>query len=114
VIVRDKEKLNLYMAEWRSKNAATWKPYQRSNQLLRKFGLTIEQYEGMKEKQQNKCAICGSSSTGNGKDWCVDHSHTTNKVRGLLCNSCNLIIGHANDNVDILEKAIAYLVEMEK
>ena len=35
--------------------------------------------------------------------------HTTDEIRGLLCNKCNLMIGHARDSVDILLAAIEYL-----
>lgn len=56
--------------------------------------------------QNNKCAICGIDIKDNGV---VDHSHITNKVRGILCNKCNVLLGMARDNVDILKKAIDYL-----
>lgn len=39
----------------------------------------------------------------------VDHCHASNKVRGLMCASCNFLLGNARDNVEILEKAIKYL-----
>jgi hypothetical protein len=39
----------------------------------------------------------------------VDHNHTTNKIRALLCSNCNLILGHAKDNKEILIKLSEYL-----
>jgi hypothetical protein len=41
----------------------------------------------------------------------VDHDHITGKVRGLLCNDCNLGIGHFKDNIEKLKLAIKYLEE---
>jgi hypothetical protein len=40
---------------------------------------------------------------------CIDHDHTTLKVRGILCNKCNFGIGQLNDNIERLENAITYL-----
>lgn len=54
------------------------------------------------------CAICGGQPT-NGRRLAIDHSHVTDEIRGLLCNKCNLLVGHAKDSVDILRAAIVYL-----
>jgi hypothetical protein len=35
--------------------------------------------------------------------------HKTNKIRGLLCYKCNLILGFVNDDINILQSAIFYL-----
>ena len=84
--------------------------------LKRKYGITINEYNRMLNSQNNKCAVCNSTSKGkkNAKYFSVDHCHTTGKVRGLLCNHCNAGIGNMKDDVVILEKAIAYLREMNK
>ena len=39
----------------------------------------------------------------------VDHCHKTNTLRDLLCHQCNSFLGHAKDNIEILQKAIDYL-----
>jgi len=70
-----------------------------------KYGLTEDQYKQLFLQQENKCAICGKIYDM----LCVDHDHKTNKVRGLLCNQCNLILGNAGDNKEILGNAIKYL-----
>lgn len=72
---------------------------------LKKFGLTIEQFETMVNEQGRACAICGDSP----ETLCVDHCHNTGKVRGLLCHGCNRGIGLLRDNPDILRKAAAYV-----
>lgn len=74
----------------------------------RRYGLTVEQYE--KIRDQDTCDICGLHAHQhlNGRLH-IDHDHSTNEVRGMLCNSCNLILGHAQDNPEILLRAINYL-----
>jgi hypothetical protein len=77
--------------------------------LLRwKYGLTPEAWDEMFERQGRACASC-RSDTSKGKRFHTDHCHKTNKVRGILCHHCNLMIGHAKDNVRTLEAAIEYL-----
>lgn len=83
--------------------------------LKRSFGadFTFEQYAEMAEAQDNKCAICQQAETemqrGVLKALCVDHDHTTGKVRGLLCTACNTGLGKFRDDPLILASAIAYL-----
>ena len=36
------------------------------------------------------------------------------KVRGILCGGCNLALGHAKDNMMILEGLVAYLRSARK
>ena len=43
---------------------------------------------------------------------CVDHDHKTMRVRGLLCVQCNFLIGHAKEDVSILNSAIIYVKEL--
>lgn len=39
----------------------------------------------------------------------VDHCHTSNKVRGLLCGGCNVGIGMFREDKAIFLAALAYL-----
>jgi len=73
--------------------------------LQKAYGITLEDYENMKHKQDHKCLICFTEP----KILYVDHCHTNKHVRGLLCPKCNLLLGHAKDSVDILQQAINYL-----
>lgn len=72
------------------------------------YGLTPQQREALWLKQEKKCAICKKTLIEWRKSR-VDHDHDTKKVRGILCNDCNLLLGHAKDNVVILQAAIVYL-----
>ena len=74
---------------------------------LRKYGITKEEYDSRLAKPNFKCAVCLLEVPPT--EWKVDHCHTTGKVRGLLCNHCNLMLGHSRDNTDTLRRAIDYL-----
>lgn len=71
--------------------------------------ITHDVYLQMLEQQDNKCAICLTSDADLEKLLSVDHCHTTGRVRGLLCNNCNLALGNFKDSITNLEQAIKYL-----
>lgn len=83
--------------------------------LLRKYGLTIEDYELTLAAQGYGCAICGAPK-GNDKAKMlhIDHNHKTGKTSGLLCNFCNHGLGFFKDDPALLKEAIAYLNWYEK
>ena len=83
--------------------------YNKKWRLKYNYGITLEDYNRLLEKQNGACAICGTTSTGKRKSFYVDHDHKTNEVRGLLCNQCNSGLGNLGDNIEIIEKAIKYL-----
>ena len=74
-----------------------------------KYNITIEEYQELFNKQQGCCAICGKHQLEFKRPLSVEHCHITNKVRGLCCQNCNTIIGHAHDDIIVLQKAIKYL-----
>ena len=55
---------------------------------------------------QTVCDCCGLEQV---KRLVTDHIHGTTIIRGLLCHSCNTGIGKLGDNIEGLEKALAYL-----
>jgi hypothetical protein len=71
---------------------------------LQKRGLTLDQYAAIEEAQDWTCAICGRDG-----ELHLDHDHTSNKVRGLLCQRCNLGIGQFADNPATLLSAARYM-----
>lgn len=75
---------------------------------MRKYGLTLEDYDSLLEAQSRVCKICGKEHT-KGKPLVVDHCHKTGLVRGLLCGPCNSGLGFMRDNEDLLLSAIKYL-----
>jgi len=89
-----------------------------TNSSLKMYGLSIEQYNALLNKQNGVCAICSRECKVQSKRFkegksnrplIIDHCHKTNKIRGLLCSNCNIMIGMAEDNINLLQKAIDYL-----
>ena len=80
---------------------------------LRKYGITQDDYDRMLHDQGNKCPICKTADPGT-KGWCIDHCHDTGNVRSLLCNPCNMAIGQANENPDVLRAMADYVEAWEK
>ena len=74
-------------------------------------GITHEERDKLLEAQDNKCAACGAEEPGSTKGWHVDHCHTTDKIRGVLCASCNIAIGQAGDSPERLRQMATYLEE---
>ena len=82
---------------------------------FKSFGVTQEDFEGMLEGQDGKCALClismddYSKISQNNRVFSVDHCHSTGKIRGLLCDKCNRGLGFFKDDIEALKRAIEYL-----
>lgn len=75
-----------------------------------KYGLTVETFDALVERQSGCCAICRILFTDiDARHLHVDHNHKTGAVRGLLCHGCNTAIGLFNDDPERLEAALRYL-----
>lgn len=100
-------------------NDPKYKDYQRNTSLRATYGITLEEYRIMLDEQGGVCAICKLPErrkhprTSDPMLLAVDHCHNTNQVRGLLCSTCNIMLGHAQDDIKILAQAIQYLTEWE-
>ena len=120
---RHPEKVAKRLKRWRTKNADRVRAGKRASyhrnrdktvQLLRKkhlqekYGLTVAQYEAMHRRQGGKCKVCREPEKTNAR-LAVDHCHTTGRVRGLLCKSCNWGIGLLKDDAKLLRRAAGYL-----
>jgi hypothetical protein len=126
--------VNTWERENRKRNPEKYKKYEenyikkhgririRKMEVARLHGLTIEQYDSLFDEQNHKCKICGLEETRKGSSGdvaplCVDHCHKCRdkghlgllNVRALLCAKCNLMIGYAEDKIETLKSAIAYL-----
>lgn len=80
------------------------------NHIRRKYNLSLQEYNALLLNQNNKCKICERDfkSLAKWNNACVDHSHKTGKVRGILCRQCNLTLAYI-ENFEIWEKAQNYL-----
>jgi hypothetical protein len=92
-----------YMKKMRGEGTKAYSHY------YKKYGLTQEEVIQMHEERLGKCDICGCQTDHRYDKLCVDHSHDTGKVRGLLCFSCNTALGNFKDNIENLKNAISYL-----
>lgn len=84
------------------------KARERETYLLRKFGLTLADYDELLQLQGNACAICRRPAPEDGSLH-VDHDHETGQVRGLLCFSCNQALGSLQDDIPTVRNALLYL-----
>lgn len=57
-------------------------------------------------RQVTECVICGDTQD---QQLAIDHNHDTGEFRGILCTSCNSVLGLAGDNPEILDRASDYL-----
>jgi len=96
-----------YNKQWDKKNPQK----KRDNHLKWRLGIPYGTYERMFAEQNGRCAICKRTDSGSRvtQAFHVDHDESTKKVRGLLCQQCNIGIGHFFHRTDFLEAAIAYL-----
>lgn len=105
------ELIRAYQQAYREKNREALRHRERE----RKFGISRQEYAELFLKQNGVCAICKQPETatrfGKVKALCVDHCHTSGKVRGLLCSDCNTGIGKMKENREALLSAIRYLDE---
>ena len=83
-----------------NRRATYYKPHEF---MRRKFSLTEDQYNDLMSNEN--CKTCGEKM---GKK-CIDHCHSTNKIRGVLCNNCNTALGLIRDNRQTLKNMRQYL-----
>jgi len=74
--------------------------------LRSKFGMTLEDYDGLLAAQEGGCAICGEQPTG-GQSMHIDHWQTD--VRGILCVRCNNGLGQFKESPELLLRAAEYV-----
>jgi len=104
-----KAKRATYMRRWDRNQPMD----QREKDLKRRFGLSLGEYDDLIQKQQGGCAICGGKDQ-TGRRLSVDHDHSTDQVRGLLCGNCNRALGAFQDNPVLIERAARYLRSFRK
>lgn len=70
--------------------------------------MTENDYEKMFKKQKGLCAICRTDKKSKFGYLVIDHNHSNEKIRGLLCFKCNMILGFL-ENKKVLKAALKYL-----
>jgi len=100
-----KQCVQIYAKEWYA--SPMGKKSHRYSMVKRKYGLSAEQYDTL--MQTKACMVCERNFSKTIKPH-IDHDHVTGRVRGLICASCNIVLGNARDSLDTLRNAIDYLV----
>lgn len=106
---REREKNKIRHKKWREKHPDDWREIQHWSFVKRKYGITKEEYFKLLERQSGVCAICGREDHEHYDNFAIDHDHETGEIRGLLCRSCNLLVGYAKDDPYLLLSAAEYL-----
>lgn len=86
---------------------ATVKEMKIARRRLKPYGITPEDYTKKWNAQGGVCNICGGDNEI--RALAVDHCHTTGRIRGLLCDTCNVMLGCAKDKPALLLRAAQYL-----
>lgn len=96
-----------------SGQSSAYSPEKRRKWMLKsKYGLSVEQFEEMWDRQDGKCPSCGDAlvlGTKNGAH--VDHCHSTGRVRGVLCGLCNVALGYLKDDPKRIMGLHGYMLE---
>lgn len=109
----NKERVNKKTRERRKNNFLSHKAIE----LKRRFGLDFSEYERMLIRRNGLCDICRKINVRANRKYgtlVVDHCHDTLKIRGLLCDSCNLALGLLKHDIKIIEAAVNYLQNHEQ
>lgn len=96
--------------EWAYANPMRSRAHKRKYWLMKKFGMTMADYDAVVQSQLGLCAICGGTlSDPRGFYPHIDHDHATGKFRGVLCFSCNGGLGNFKDSPEVMRAAADYI-----
>ncbi len=82
----------------------------RNTQLKYLYNITLEDYDKLFKQQRGCCSVCKRPQSKLTRTLAVDHNHQTGKIRGLLCDLCNLNMEWYEKNKWRLEQ---YLIAKE-
>jgi len=97
---------NARLRAWRKTNPTAAARNDKKGRLKSKYGITAEQVEDMRSRQNGRCAICECKTTR----LFVDHCHTKGHVRALLCQTCNTFLGWYEKKADAILRFQKYLL----
>ena len=102
-----------YQKRYKAENPDKKKQSRNKTHLKLRYGLTPQDKQKMLDDQNNCCAICKTEFI-DAKATHVDHNHSTNELRGILCRNCNVGLGHFKDSKSLLLDAVEYLTRYER
>lgn len=94
---------------WKEANEEKYKATDRRGHLRRTYGISLEQYEELLDKQNGSCFVCERPQHMFNLKLAVDHDHKTGEIRGLLCSHCNQKIIGRERRPEIFKRAAQYL-----
>lgn len=100
---------NTSRRERKRANPEKYKRGERLRSVKFEYGLDEKGLSALERKSQGRCEICATPFSDLPRAADIDHCHTTQKVRGMLCSNCNTGIGLLKDDVQIMESAIRYI-----
>lgn len=111
--VRHKKPENVARRKARHKENPNTPEYNKDKHLRQAYGITLDQYNDAVQSCYGQCEICENLPSGKPQLSVlhVDHCHTTQELRGLLCHPCNVGIGAFHSSIDILQSAKEYLIK---
>ena len=71
--------------------------------LNRMYGLTPDDFFKMLAEQDGHCQLCTMIPNEKYNNFCVDHDHTTGRIRGILCKFCNSKLGWYENRKESIE-----------
>lgn len=107
-----KEAIEFYCKSSPKEHSDKFKEYTRDFNFKKHYGIGLEEYNSLFEKQNECCAICERHQSSFTKRLAIDHIEriTGEKiVRGLLCSQCNQSLGLLQENAEIALKAASYI-----
>lgn len=116
----NKEYLKNWVIKNRNKSNTIKTKYQKSSKgkinskyskIKSRYGLTKEEYDRLIISTGNICSLCNNEFINN--KYCVDHCHSTGKIRGIICDRCNKALGLVKDSKTTLMNMLNYLESNE-
>jgi len=96
----NKDKYRVYRREWTKANPL--------HVRLKRHGITVHELSDLLDEQEGKCGICKVEFSDT-VEYHIDHDHKTGRIRGLLCERCNVGIGMFGDDPVRLRRAVMFL-----
>lgn len=81
----------------------------RASHLRNKYGISLEQYAELLDRQRGCCAICDRHHSEFRTRLAVDHNHITGEIRGALCSYCNRYVVGRHRDPTLLRKIADYV-----
>lgn len=103
-----------YVREYYERYPEKKRDVNRRSHLKSTYDMTVEQYDEMLAAQGGGCGSCGGQETrlhqnGRLRSMAVDHDHKTGRVRGILCQRCNITLGLCEEKPEVLMQVIKYI-----